>query len=399
MSHPYRATDVETVCPVCQTTITADLELVAQPDAGSNPATVNRLRCPSCGHRFLAPTPLLWHDATAEQAYVYIPDALAVDPDDLINGLLIRYMRGAATSDVPPDYLLSPAIYRDADEFSAKLLGEAESLARDDLLEAAEAFCQSHGAPELVRQLDLLVGVRDLPQFLAAVNEHPELLEPVLVRQLEALGEAAEEQDGAPEVGAYLRDLAAALRLHTPDMGDDDGMRESELVPPDVRAAMAAGDLEAASEYLERPEREDTDDFKRAMLTTNEPELREGFTEHARLFGGMVDSMIDDGNARNQKDRDEAAEDGDGPDELFDGPLPEGLADLLAAPTIDRAVEVIASRPELVSKEAVSTLRQIEQAALDGGDDGRASHVQMLIHTIYIASADEDELEGEPDGS
>jgi len=399
MSHPYRAADVDTACPCCGTVIQADLWLVSGPGPEVDPATINRLRCANCGHLFLAPTPLLWHDAAAEVAYVYLPAVLELDEDDLVNGLLVRYMRGAARPDLPPDYLLSPAVYRDADEFTAKLVGAPLPVVGDELLEAASAWCSAHDAPELVRLLDLLVGVTDLPQFVATVNEHPELLEPVLVQRLQALGEAAEDDHETESVGELLRDLSAALRLHTPDLGDDDGLPDDERVPGDVRDAMAAGDLEVAAEYLERPEREDDDDFRRAMLTTLEPELREGFTEHARLFGGLVDQMIDEGSQPHEDDLEFADEE---PAEFsfeLDGPLPAALQALLAAPTLDGAAQVLFDHPELISREAVGTLRQIEQAALDSGDDGQASHVQMLIHTIYIAAADEEELEEDHDGS
>jgi len=121
MSHPDRATDVETACPCCRTVFSADLWVVAGPGPEVDPATINRLRCPQCGHRFLAPTPLLWHDRAAAQAYVYLPAGLDLDEDDLVNGLLVRYMRGSARPDLPPDYLLSPAVYREAEEFCAKL--------------------------------------------------------------------------------------------------------------------------------------------------------------------------------------------------------------------------------------------------------------------------------------
>ncbi len=120
--------------------------------------------------------------------------------------------------------------------------------AAGDLLAAAAAWCAAHEAPELVRLLDLLVGVTDLPQFLATVNDHPELLEPVRVQQLEALGELAEDTPETEALGVLLRDLAATLRLHTPELGDDDGLPDEERVPVDVRDALAAGDLEVAAE-------------------------------------------------------------------------------------------------------------------------------------------------------
>lgn len=403
MSHPFRVTEVETACPCCRTVMQADLWVVAVAGGEVDPGSVNRLRCPRCGLRFLAPTPLLWHDPAAEAAFVYVPAELTLDEDDLVSGLLVRYLRGSGGAELPPDYLLNPAVYRDADEFCARLAGQTDLSPDDELLEAASTWCASQGAPELVRLLDLLLGVADLPQFLATVNEHPELLEPVLVQQLEALGAAAEDAPETEAIGVLLRDLSAALRLHTPDLGDDDGLPDEAHVPADVRDAMQAGDLEVAAEYLEPPEREDDDDFRRAMLPTLEPELREGFTAHARLFGGLVDQMIDDGSAPLDEDLESGDGDHDGDDDGavpgYDGPLPVGLEALLSAATLDGAADVLAAHPDLISREAVAALRQIEQTALDSGDDSRANHVQMLIHTIYIAAADEDDLEEDTDGS
>ncbi len=126
------------------------------------------------------------------------------------------------------------------------------------------------------------------------------------------------------------------------------------------------------------------------MLTTLDPELREGFTEHARLFSGLVDQMIDDGSEPHQDFFDPLDV---GPELLPllpEGPVPDGLEELLAAPTLDRAVDVLADYPELISRSG-GILRQSSGSPRIMATTCRANHVQKLIHT-YTSPREETHL-------
>ncbi len=384
----FRARGVELTCGRCQRALVVDLVVVA--DTATEPELLaqvaegglNRFECPTCHHRFGAPTPVLFHDANRRRALVFVPAALG-DPEPLVNGLLSRYLRGAGEA-MPGDYLLEPTIYRDTDEFAAALAGAGDLAAGGVLhprLSDAADWCRERGEANPARLLDALSDVCDLPQLLAALNETPELVDPAALHQLEHLAAEA-EQDRAPELAEVLRDVAAMLRLHTPEPDEDEETAE-------LRDQLAAGDVEAAAEFLEPPEREGDEEFERAMLNALEPDEREGFTEHARLFGHLVDEMI-------RSVTPESLDEADSPP-MAEALTIEGLEELFAADTLDAAMDVLGRYPALVSREAVLQLRRAEARAHDLGHEAVANHLSMLVHTIYIAAEDEDALDDEVD--
>ncbi|NUP99418.1 MAG: hypothetical protein HUU35_06145, partial [Armatimonadetes bacterium] len=291
-----------------------------------------------------------------------------------------------ATGKMPADYLLGPIVYEDPDEFAAALRqvgDEAQGGVLHPELPAALAWARPRAGAEITRVLTALETVGDLPQLLAVLNDTPGLLEPAVIGRLASLAEEA-EATGEDDVAEVLSNVAAVLRAHLPYREDD--LSEGEP-PAELGGILLGGDLEAAAQYLERPAPREDEETRRAMLNTFEPELREGFVEHARLFGGLLDSMMEeDGLAT-----DEAAL-VEGLDEL------EGLEELVEAPTIDAAMLVLDVYPQLISREAVTLLRRAEEAALDGGQEALASHLEMLVNTIYVMAEDEDALEGGDDG-
>lgn len=388
MDDLWLAQDVELRCPRCGHDFRAALRVIA--DTARDPRVLalaeaqalNVVVCPTCRHEHLAEVPVLFHDADRCKALVYLPAAVdEADAEAIVTGLLARYVR-VEESVADLEHLLAPTIYREGDEFLAAVSGFGDLAAGDELhphLAEALAFVRAIDAgPSVAQLLEAIEDVTDLPQLVGLLNEQPALLEPGTVQALDRLSEAAAAAEQSA-VAELLADLAAALRAHYPaEEAEEDG------APSQVRGLLAAGDLESASEFLEPPVRRTSDDARRALQTSTEPELREGFSEHARLFAGLLESML--------RRSDEAAPEEAAVDEL------EGFRELLEAPTLDLAVAVLNQYPGLISKAGVERLRELEHQARDLDDQSLANHLEMLVHTIYVTAEDEDELESDDAG-
>ncbi len=388
MDDLWLAQDVELRCPRCGHDFRTALRVIA--DTARDPQVLalaeaqalNLVVCPTCRHEHLAEVPVLFHDADRCKALVYLPATVdEADAEAIVTGLLARYVR-VEESVADLEHLLAPTIYREGDEFLAAVSGFGDLAAGDELhphLAEALAFVRAIDAgPSVTQLLEAIEDVTDLPQLVGLLNEQPALLEPGTVQALDRLAEAAAAAEQSA-VAELLADLAAALRAHSPAEEAED-----EDAPSQVRGLLAAGDLESASEFLEPPVRRTGEDARRALLTSTEPELREGFTEHARLFGELLESML-------HPSQEAPAEENE------DHGL-EGFRELLEAPTLDLAVEVLRRHPGLVSRAGVARLRELEEQARDADKEALASHLEMLVHTIYVTAEDEDELERDDAG-
>ncbi|MCC7492123.1 MAG: hypothetical protein IT204_07260 [Fimbriimonadaceae bacterium] len=377
---------VRLTCPRCGRRLSADLRAVA--DVAVEPrllqaaerGALHRVTCPTCRHRFVAPRPLLFVQAARRRALAYVPEGLEA-PDGVVGELLARWLSQATES--PDDWLLEPMIYRDGAAFVEALRGVGEQAAGGELhpglVQAAE-WCHAQGEPEVARALEALLEVGDLTQLVAAANQAPELLEPAVLRQLQHLGDLAEAR-GRAALADLLRDVAGALRAHVP--AEDDP--ETEGLPAEVAGALTGGDLEAASEFLERPAPVDDLNARRALQVAQEPEQREGFSEHARLFGGIVEQMLVSADQQQQLLVQTVLQ-------AEGGELPPGLTELLQVPTVDLAREVLARYPLLICRETVGILRRAQAAAEDLEDGSLVSFLETLVLTLYVAAEDDLDL-------
>lgn len=412
-SKPALAHGAAVRCPRCAHRFAADLVIIA--DADRDPrwhrralsAGVNRLRCPHCAADFCAETPLLYVETGLDMALAYIPEALQADDDAIRAALVGRYLQalpaadGIEASTDLADYLLEPTVVRSLDDLPTVL---AERGARDEAsgglrsiapfdhphLTESLRWAQRRNLSRAVEVLDLLVAVDSEAALIGALNDQPRLVEPATVAALDAAAGQA-EQDALDEVAALLRDVIGLLHTFTPEEQANDDDRDE--VPEQVRGLLLALDLEAAGEYLEAPDTRLSEDAERAVLRAQpeEAELREGFYDHATLFGGLVDDML-------QPATPDSFNHLPAPPVPHSEELPEkALQALVAAPTLEIAAEVIASYPVLISAAGVQALERAAHQARDRDHDAHANHYEMLIAALYVA--DEDGLlDAEGDG-
>jgi hypothetical protein len=243
----------------------------------------------------------------------------------------------------------------------------------------AAHFAEQRGHPEVAQVIELLAGVSDEAAFLTTVNAHPDLLEPGRVRAVRMLGEEASER-GDEAAAEALLDLAGLLTASTPpEAAAESEMDDDERLTPEVRDLLVAGDMALAEEYLEPP------DPRRAMQVVDleDAERREGFAEHALLFGRMVHEMMEPAtpdHLPDEMDLAPASRPVGVPEESFDA--------LVAANGPDMADEVIDAHPELLGRATLSALASAAAEALNVGDDGAAAHYVMLADAVRLAGAD-----------
>lgn len=375
-------------CPGCGRVNATDVVLLA--DAGVDPGCtqrildeqVNQVACPGCGRSYLAPSPLLYRDPARELAVAYVPHA-AGDAATLAAALVARALELLGV-DAADDWLLSPLV---VDE--PKGLRRLVRLGRD-LPEAADqaAFgptldlARRQGAPLVANALELLAPVQGLEALLALINAHPELLDPPLRQEAQRLADWATQRELLAEA-EVLGDLLALLHAHTPPENDPD--LAEEALPQEVRDRLVAGDLEAATDFLEKPA-EHAQNARRAVfgIEAEDADRREGFYEHAALFGTLVHDMME---AEPPYDPDPPA---NAPVEAIG--LPQVALDrLMACATPDHADEVLAAHPELLSPLTSEALRLAITQAIDRGDEPSAANYEMLLSVLLTAGAEEPE--------
>ncbi|MBI5835363.1 MAG: hypothetical protein HZB16_23895 [Armatimonadetes bacterium] len=381
-------------CPACGQTVRGEITILldAQADPGCTKALldsrVNRLRCGSCHNEFLAVAPVLYHDAARQLAVALVPPGLG-DRDTLVGALVARLLEALGPNAVE-DYLLEPRVVDSHGSLRLALTSAGAppvAAAAETDHDVMTAFAAHHGAEAVLELLDLLGDVTDEDAFLTTVNDNPQLLAPGRLRAVRDLaGEA--DAAGLDDVAEMLGDLASLLKLHTPeDEAEDDLEQEEDELPPEVRDMLVAGNLEAAEDFLDKPDPRRLDDARRAVQTVEleNSDRREGFMEHARLFGTMVDDMM------------EMATQDDLPD--MDIPLycptPLGVAELnwatfVASVNADRADEVLAEHPDLVVPAAMDSLTTAVTGAYNLGDEAAAAHFEMLRNALLIAGVDEE---------
>lgn len=388
---PPPQTTTEYPCPQCGHSVPAATRLlidtVRNPQLGAEArrGQLGQITCPSCGRRFATPLEALVWDPDLGFAVALVPLALgAAEPavDRLLAAWLTTYPGLDIDSRIlEPEVVGTPeALGRALD---AAALADAEDGPELDLL---LSFAVQRQAEPVLELIDLLAGVGDEAAFLEMVNQHPALLTGERYRAVLHLADEA-EAEALDTVADILRDLAALLRIHLPETEDEDELEDDEDLSDAERELRDAG-AAATDSTDEGTDPRGPDDAQRALQTVerSEAEWREGFIEHARLFGTLVDDMLEP----------------DSPDELPDSddtPLPgapEGVTSgdwraLLTAATPDLADDVLAARPQLVSKPVAEGLRHAIRAAAAQGLDGLVAHLDMLLQAAIIAGAESDD--------
>jgi hypothetical protein len=423
------------VCPACGERFTAPIESII--DVGRDPSLKTRFlqgrlniaQCPRCGSQGAMTAPILYHDPAHEMALVLMPQDLHLHNDD--QQKLIGDLTNSLLSSLPPEqrkgYLLNPKIFLTMQSLVNTVL-QAEGIT-PEMIERQQAK---------VQLIDQLLRASDEESLRKLVKEHDSELDYEFFQVLTAWAQTA-HSDGRADVAQALLGLRsllaewssggrAALAQVDASLGLGESITREELLAR-LQAAQsdeefeeliaagrplldyaffqgltaqmeAAGDPESTarlkalrSRILDTTARQDEEartamkhaaDLLNAMLKAEDPQTfaRQHLDEIDDAFFTILSANIQRAEAEKRDNMSQALHRiGDMVMALLEEQLPPEirlLNQLLAAPDLDSARQLLESQRSAVTPQFVVTLGQIIAKLEADGNADAAAHMKQI---------------------
>ncbi len=384
------------VCPKCGAPAEHDVWLIVdaaeQPEAAAAlaAARLNLLGCEQCGHRFLAPAPLLYHDQ-AHRRVVFVPPPntdeltwrdMAYELHAVLVGSIALEQRQLYLSDmqIAQDqaglaHMLQKSTRRTSSGSAPPRFGKPVSSVIGDLppepTQPARAMRAPNDDPDhLLHAIQQLLDADSPTAMQHIVEQVPALLTQVAQDMLEQLADVAVEQ----------REYAAAEALHRARIwlfAYQSGM--TPLAPH-----LLAGSTPTAPAPVEV-----TAEHQHHLLAAHTPtELWQVLHQFPELQGDWVDAALNDlidqyayeGNERLasqlEERRSALAQLRTDPPPPPTDPLQDALEALLTAPDEDSLAQVLIDYPDLLSDAAQVALANLAAEAQQSDDEDLASYAR-----------------------
>jgi hypothetical protein len=423
------------VCPACGERFTAPIESII--DVGRDPSLKTRFlqgrlniaQCPRCGSQGAMTAPILYHDPAHEMALVLMPQDLHLHNDD--QQKLIGDLTNSLLSSLPPEqrkgYLLNPKIFLTMQSLVNTVL-QAEGIT-PEMIERQQAK---------VQLIDQLLRASDEESLRKLAKEHDSELDYEFFQVLTAWAQTA-HSDGRADVAQALLGLRsllaewssggrAALAQVDASLGLGESITREELLAR-LQAAQsdeefeeliaagrplldyaffqgltaqmeAAGDPESTarlkalrSRILDTTARQDEEartamkhaaDLLNAMLKAEDPQTfaRQHLDEIDDAFFTILSANIQRAEAEKRDNMSQALHRiGDMVMALLEEQLPPEirlLNQLLAAPDLDSARQLLESERSAITPQFVATLGQIIAKLEADGNADAAAHMKQI---------------------
>ncbi len=386
------------VCPACGALADYDVWLIVdvaeQPEAAAALASarLNVLGCEQCGHRFLAPTPLLYHDQ-AHRRVVFVPPPetdeltwrdMAYELHAVLVGSIALEQRQLYLSDmqIAQDqaglaHMLQKSTRRTSSGGAPPSFGKPVSSIIGSVPDVpaatptATAAVHSNDPDQLLHAIQQLLDADSPAAMQNVVQQAPALLTQAAQNMLEQLADVAVEQ----------REYTAADALHRARIwlfAYQSGMTPLE---PHALVGHAPADLALV---------EVTAEHQHHLLAAHTPtELWQVLHQFPELQGDWVDAALNDlidqyaheGNERLASQLEERRSAlvqlrRDPPPPPPTDPLQDALEALLTAPDEESLAQVLITYPDLLSDAAQVALDNLADEAQQSDDEDLASYAR-----------------------
>lgn len=385
------------VCPKCGAPAEHDVWLIVdaaeQPEAAAAlaAARLNLLGCEQCGHRFLAPAPLLYHDQ-AHRRVVFVPPPntneltwrdMAYELHAVLVGSIALEQRQLYLSDmqIAQDqaglaHMLQKSTRRTSSGSAPPRFGKPVSSVIGSVPNVPAASppavpVHSDDPDQILHAIQQLLDADSPAAMQHVVQQAPALLTQATQNTLEQLADVAVEQ----------REYAAADALHRARIWLF--AYHSGMTPLEPHAL--AGSAPAAPALVEV-----TAEHQHHLLAAHTPtELWQVLHQFPELQGDWVDAALNDlidqyaheGNERLASQLEErrsalAQLRSDPPPPPTTDPLQDALEALLTAPDEDSLAQVLVDYPDLLSDAAQVALDNLAAEAQQSDDEDLASYAR-----------------------